>query len=149
MNGEKLAFLRSIEKDPRDYALRGVYADWLDENGEPEEAERQRNWEKIVAESEKWLRSYAIKLNPYMFDDNDEYRYDEESIERLIGSSNPRAEAAFRKLLSNLRDGELYAYGSDLHGRYDLDDAEDLKYHAEIYLNIPIDWEQFSFYCSC
>jgi uncharacterized protein (TIGR02996 family) len=38
------AFLTAIEVDPLDHPLRCAFADWLDEQGEVEEATRQRNW---------------------------------------------------------------------------------------------------------
>jgi len=78
------------------------------------------------SKSEQWLREYAKRANPY----------DSESD-------------AFERLLSGLRLGELYFYGSDLHGLYDVDDAEELKRHAEVYLGIQIDYSRFSFSCSC
>jgi uncharacterized protein (TIGR02996 family) len=50
------AFLQAIESGPWDDELpRLAYADWLDEQGEHEEADRQR---KHIA-SERWLRALA------------------------------------------------------------------------------------------
>jgi uncharacterized protein (TIGR02996 family) len=55
---ERQAFLQAIEEGPwDDEVTRFVYADWLDEHGEHEEADRQR---KHVA-SERWLRAFARK----------------------------------------------------------------------------------------
>jgi uncharacterized protein (TIGR02996 family) len=55
---ERKAFLKAIESGPwDDEVTRFVYADWLDEHGEHEEADRQR---KHVA-SERWLRAFAKK----------------------------------------------------------------------------------------
>lgn len=82
-----------------------------------------------VAESEKWLRNYAIKLKPYDADNSQEY--------------------AFTELIRELKAGELFGHGSDLHGLYELDDADELKFHAERYLGIRICWEHFTFSCSC
>ena len=63
---ERQAFLKAIEEGPwDDEVTRFVYADWLDEHGEHEEADRQR---KHVA-SERWLRALAKK---YFGDDGDE-----------------------------------------------------------------------------
>lgn len=76
--------------------------------------------------AERWLREYAVKMN----------YYDE-------------PEAAFQRLLDGLRTHELFANGSDLHGLYELDDADNLKKHAEKYLGISINWGNFSFSCSC
>lgn len=77
-------------------------------------------------ESEAWLRNYAIKQNCY--DDPGE---------------------AFRRLIDGLETGELHFRGSDLHGLYELEDADELKYHAEKYLGIKINWPEFTFSCSC
>lgn len=79
-------------------------------------------------ESEKWLRAYATQMNCY-----------------------DEPEEAYQRLLKGLRNKEIFAHGSDLHRLYDLDDAEDLRMHAERVLGIPINFndESFSFSCSC
>lgn len=76
--------------------------------------------------SEEWLRRYAEKLNCY---------------------EGP--EEAYQHLLEGLKSGELYAHGSDLHGLYELEDAEELRQHAELVLGKCIDWNTFTFSCSC
>ena len=55
MSVDKKAFLDAIAKEPKNYHHRYVYADWLDEHGDHEEADRQRKYEG----SEKWLREFA------------------------------------------------------------------------------------------
>lgn len=77
--------------------------------------------------SRKWLLDYAARLNCY----------DKDPV------------AALERLATDLRAGEFFAYGSDCHSFGDVDDADELKRHAEIYLGIKIDWERFSFSCSC
>ncbi len=55
---ERQAFLNAIAATAWDDELpRFVFADWLDEHGEHEEADRQRKYVK----SERWLREFAIK----------------------------------------------------------------------------------------
>jgi len=76
--------------------------------------------------SETWLRAYAMRANCY----------DEPS-------------KAFERLIEGLQSGELFFYGSDLHGRWDLDDEDDLRFHAQRYLGVSIDFGNFSFSCSC
>lgn len=76
--------------------------------------------------SEEWLRSYAIRMN----------LYDE-------------PEEAFSRLIRGLLAGKLHARGSDLHGRHELYDAYELQGHAEAYLGIRINWDEFEFSCSC
>ena len=41
---EEWAFLKSILEQPDDDARKLVYADWLEDHGEHEEADRQRQW---------------------------------------------------------------------------------------------------------
>lgn len=48
-------FLKAFEAEPENYLHRYVFADWLDEHGEHEEADRQRKFE----ESDRWLRVLA------------------------------------------------------------------------------------------
>ena len=52
-------FLWAIAENQDDTVVRLVYADWLDEQGEYEEAERQRK----LAEAMNWLNSICQKLN--------------------------------------------------------------------------------------
>lgn len=82
--------------------------------------------DRDALDSELWLRRYAAKMNAY-----------------------DEPEKAFTDLIDGLKTGHLFAHGSDLHGMHDVDDAADLKYHAERYLGIRIDWEEFTFSCSC
>lgn len=77
-------------------------------------------------ESEQWLRRYAVRMNCY-----------------------EKPDKAFSNLIEGLRKSDLFAHGTDLHGLYDLDNAEDLRFHAERYLGINIDWDRFIFGCSC
>lgn len=78
------------------------------------------------AAAEKWLREYAVAMNCY--DDPDK---------------------AFHRLIDGLRNKELFAHGSDLHSLDELDDADELRRHAEEYLGVPVNWGDFSFSCSC
>lgn len=52
---DRQAFLNAIDADPLNYLPRYVYADWLDEHGEHEEATRQRAFER----ADQWLRVFA------------------------------------------------------------------------------------------
>lgn len=81
---------------------------------------------KGMASSEIWLRAYAMRLSPY-----------------------DTPEKAYSGLLDGLRNREVFAHGSDLHGFYELEDSDGLKRHAEAVLGISINWGGFSFSCSC
>lgn len=60
MVSERAAFVQAIEENPYDEVTRKVFADWLDDHDEPEEADRQRTWTaKQYDESKKWLEEFA------------------------------------------------------------------------------------------
>ena len=111
-------------------SITGLRHDWrhpafaATEEPKPKPAENPAADSKV--QSEAWLRVYAQKANCY--DD---------------------AETAFARLIDGLKHNELSFYGSDLHSLYELDDADDLKFHAERYLGIEVNWDRFSFSCSC
>jgi uncharacterized protein (TIGR02996 family) len=52
---ERDSFLKALEENEDDTPTRLVYADWLDEHGEHEEADRQRKWPAAKA----WLREFC------------------------------------------------------------------------------------------
>lgn len=79
-----------------------------------------------LEESERWLRAYALELKPY-----------------------DSGEKAYRKFVTELERGELFGHGKDMHSFSDVKSPELLKYHAERALGIHINWEQFTFSCSC
>ena len=54
------AFLHLIRCRPDDDGPRLVYADWLDERGEHEEADRQRKWPA----AKQWLLRFCRENNP-------------------------------------------------------------------------------------
>ena len=64
-------FLQSIHENPMDQDLRQVFADWLDEQGDHDEAERQRKYLDSVA----WLREFARKHHGFGYE---QYRTSEE-----------------------------------------------------------------------
>lgn len=61
---DREAFLAVIAADPVNHVERCVYADWLDEHGEVEEATRQRAWVGAY----KFLKKNFV--NPYATEDN-------------------------------------------------------------------------------
>ena len=80
MEAEREAFLAAVRDNWNDYALRKIYADWLDERGESEEATRQRRWPEIVAESRKWLEDLAARMGGD--------RYGDMTYDRLMGAAD-------------------------------------------------------------
>lgn len=60
---DREAFLSAIRENPRDPAVRAVFADWLDDHDEPEEADFYRSWsleDHLLAE--EWLGGFAVDL---------------------------------------------------------------------------------------
>lgn len=62
MESERQAFLKVLEKNRCDQVARGVFADWLDERGEHEEANEQRRMatDEWVT-SARWLETFAAE----------------------------------------------------------------------------------------
>jgi uncharacterized protein (TIGR02996 family) len=80
---EREAFLKALADNEDDNFTRSVYADWLDENGEHEEADRQRKWPAAKA----WVVRFCEKHNPPEGDDPDEYPIPyKELLERARGA---------------------------------------------------------------
>lgn len=69
---EREAFLKVLEKNEDDEPARMAYADWLDEHGEHEEAERQRKWSAAKA----WLMAFCEKNNPPADEDDETWIID-------------------------------------------------------------------------
>lgn len=61
-------FLKALEKNEDDTNTRLVYADWLDEHGQHEEADRQRKWPA----SKEWLVEFCRVNNPPPDEDGDQ-----------------------------------------------------------------------------
>lgn len=81
--------------------------------------------DKAFAES--WLRQYAARVNHYL-----------------------DAEEAFQTLLCDLKAHAITYHGTDMHGRDELIDADELKRHGEIVLGVPINFDKFEYFsCSC
>ncbi|HEY7426993.1 MAG TPA: TIGR02996 domain-containing protein [Gemmataceae bacterium] len=65
---ERNAFLKILDENEDDTTTRLVYADWLDEHGEHEEADRQRKWPAAKA----WLVQFCRDHNPPPDDEDSE-----------------------------------------------------------------------------
>jgi uncharacterized protein (TIGR02996 family) len=67
---ERNAFLRALTQNEDDTPTRLIYADWLDEQGEHEEADRQRKWPAAKEWLVRFFRDhnqgdYIGQLNSY------------------------------------------------------------------------------------
>jgi uncharacterized protein (TIGR02996 family) len=70
------AFLTALAEDEDDTTTRLVYADWLDDHGAHEEADRQRRWTPAKA----WLVRFCQENNPAPGDDSEECVIDYETL---------------------------------------------------------------------
>jgi hypothetical protein len=86
---------------------------------------------KEKASSEKWLREYARRVNPYIHEENGE-------------------DEAYQTLMDGMSSGKLVYHGKDMHDRSELIDAEELRHHAEIVLGRKINYDDFEYFsCTC
>ena len=74
MPSERDEFLAAIQENWTDLELRAIYADWLAERGEDEEADRQRNYGKIMEEAKQWIAKFSEEEigGPEEYSRNDE-----------------------------------------------------------------------------
>lgn len=80
------------------------------------------------ADSENWLRSYVARNCPY--DTNPEHAF-----------------TSFMDRVNNER--EVFYHGSDLHGLYELEEADAFFFHLSIYLGRIVSPSDFTYSCSC
>lgn len=123
------AMLEAIEKaDWEDEQPRLIYADWLDEQDEPEEAERQRSW---VA-SARWLLGFLKEWKPYDPGDPPDN---------------------LNELVQDVKGGWFSAWGKDLYNEDELgDDAPLFWQHIEVVAGRKFDRphrENMRWSCSC
>lgn len=60
---EDLAFVRAIKADRYDHVTRLVYADWLDDNDRPEDANEQRRWTVDWQRSEDYVKEFCKRAD--------------------------------------------------------------------------------------
>jgi uncharacterized protein (TIGR02996 family) len=169
MFNEREDFLRAIEQRQKenfqDPAIRLVYADWLDERDEADEAERQRKF----VEAETWLRKFAVGY----FETYCDYKYwiledlrsghvptPEEIVAREFnwkwGGNIGDRDCAFGQLMIMLNATVEKDYYLSYDTPYDIPFSDELWEKYEIFTGIkgpPLDHvdrtEMPSFRCSC
>jgi uncharacterized protein (TIGR02996 family) len=96
---ERDAFLEALTENEDDTTTRLVYADWLDERGEHEEADRQRKWPA----AKSWLVQFCRSLDPHPDEhdldneapnDDDPYSFFGISYEKLLNLGRKAIEEA-------------------------------------------------------
>jgi uncharacterized protein (TIGR02996 family) len=111
---EQAAFLEAIKKNEDDTATRLVYADWLDEHDEPEEADRMRRWQA----SKQWLLAWARSVNygKWECDEDGNYLKDESGSRVPAKKDNLGDPHAYEDVIEAghaVCRGEVYCWGSD------------------------------------
>ena len=137
---ERKAFLKALKKNEDDATTRLVYADWLDERGEHEEADRMRKWDAAKA----WLVKFCEANDPPE-DDPEEWHI---TYKELIELGREGVQSVDKKT------GE---FGFSCGDNMDMMDAlfENRKEFWENWsivtgIPLPPDYETKSgFYCAC
>ncbi len=143
---EKGRFLAALQKNEDDIPTRLAYADWLDEIGEHEEADRQRRW----PQAKQWIKALCDQHLPTEEDRN---RYDDDFFNYLMENYIPY-ERLMKMAHDAATDGDLFL---TLGGSESL--CCDLRGNAELFWEnwsivsgIPIDAglkENAHFSCAC
>lgn len=89
------------------------------------------------AESEKWLREYAKKVNPHYAEGGHYWKKTGE-------------DQSYQILMDDLAGNSITYHGIDMHCRSELIDAQELQRHASIVLGRPVNFDNFEYFsCSC
>jgi uncharacterized protein (TIGR02996 family) len=158
---EKEDFLAAIREAWDDTVLRAVYADWLDEHGEHEEAARQRNWTETWEASFQWMAEFGKKISvreayPISADEyRDEPEYASDGWYRGMSNKGVTVDELLElgRAFVNRRD----TYGSLMHLPFDIPDSvrgqqEEFWTHFEVLTGLRLEGERREnglFSCSC
>ena len=111
---DRQVFLSALTENEDDATTRLVYADWLDDRGEHEEADRQRKWPA----AKKWLQEFA-RTHP---DFGGHWGDDQEQFEADLGDEGDEYEkmyspyAMLMYFLERHVDGQFYLYFDTPYG---------------------------------
>lgn len=85
---ERDPFLKALAENEDDIPTRLVFADWLDDNGEHEEADRQRKWPA----AKEWLVRFCQKYGNEWDSEDSEY-YPTYDYKRLLQAGREAVES--------------------------------------------------------
>ncbi len=121
MSSDASAFLEAIEADRTNNVLRHVYADWLDERDNPDEANRQRMW----CSAWKWMEEFAARCHSI-----------EWGIQNVAGRGpNREPLTADEVILAGTRYVDYFETGGDsfiYFSSIDSEETEDLLHRPEV-----------------
>jgi hypothetical protein len=83
-----------------------------------------------VEVAEAWLKNYAL------------------TVARTYDAEHG-ADYCYQKFMVSVRDGEIFYYGNDCHGAYEVEHAEELYANLSIVLGRAVGPDNFTFSCSC
>lgn len=137
---ERETFLKALAENEDDVPSRMVYADWLEEKGEHEEAERQRQWPAAKA----WFVRFCEEHNPSP---------DEEDAYEMVLSYQDLIEMGRYALTEPDSDGYGVICGNNDSMSYALEDHKrEFWKNWSIMTGIPLppDVEERSYFsCAC
>lgn len=153
-------FEKILAENKDDDLTRSIFADWLDENDEPEEADRMRRWRA----SKEWLLDWVCSINyrKYEYDENgDRIRDADGNYVSTPNRSNLGDPHDLDDVIAaghSVLDGDIYCWGSDAGADYFREDPTRIKewlYHWSMLtgVRLPEDLEEYvqsrPFRCAC
>lgn len=144
---DRQAFLDALKKNEDDVATRMIYADWLEENGEDDEAERQRKWPA----AKRWLQDFRRSIN------REGGEWDEES-DKWLGNGTYELPHSYADIIEAghlLAAGEFYCFKTDRGAdffREDESNVEKFLLNWSIVTGIPVPdkvFEEPNIGCAC
>jgi uncharacterized protein (TIGR02996 family) len=146
---EREAFLKALAENEDDNVTRSVYADWLDEQGEHEEADRHRKWPAAKA----WLVQFCEEHNPFSDVDMEDIEDVEDEWSEYVISYADLIELG-REAVKHARRGEMgFSCGPNMEMSEALqDNRHEFWKNWSIVTGIPVSAAQAEksvFSCAC
>lgn len=129
---EREAFLTALAENEDDETTRLVFADFLDEHDEPEEADRMRKWRASKQWMTDWVRS--INYGKWEYDDDGEYVLDVDGSRVPAKTDNLGDPHTLKDAIEAGHaavQGKFYSWrtdaGSDYFHGYDMEEGDYIK----------------------
>lgn len=148
MNNEQANFLKLLAQNEDDNVTRLIYADWLEENNQPEEASRMRKW----AASKAWLMEFTKSINYTKYARNSFGQYYDTNEREL---DDPHSYEDVLEAGKGIASGLGYSFRTDDGADYFLEGEENTREffrHWSIVTGLPVPEEAIEnpyVGCSC